>query len=266
MRCFICSHLSCPSTDRSPQQTPSCPNPAPPKAGQHPLLVPSGVLPLVPFIPFLRGSCSPFPVPCGDSGLPQSKFRGVVGGVSRQEGSVGAVPALGARSLPSCSCWSFSWSCGSPVGCSQGQPLVAHSASGSAQPPREPWSSCRMIPRAAGGLSLTSGTSGVARASFYRRRKIPCVTSPPGAFHTLPTPHHPVCFAGGSSRNLGNSDTVRAGPGFPAQIPHPSFVARTVLGMLTATQEDTPGHVTAGGSLWRGTLGEHSSSCGPRDG
>lgn len=99
------------------------------------------MLPLVPFIPFLRGSCSPLPVPCGDSGLPESKLRGVVGGVSRQEESVGAVPALGTGLLPSCSCLSFSWSWGSPAGGSQGQALVARQSwgfpSGSAQPPRE---------------------------------------------------------------------------------------------------------------------------------
>lgn len=154
MRCFICSHLPCPSTDKSLQEpcvrgglhrrmaaNTFVPQSCTPKAGQRQLLVPSGVLPLVPFIPFLRGSCSPLPVPCGDSRLPESKFRGVVGGVSRQEGSEGAVPALGAGPLPSCSCFSFSWSCGSPAGRSQGQPLVARQSwglpSGSVQPPGE---------------------------------------------------------------------------------------------------------------------------------
>lgn len=114
----------------------------------------------MPFIPFLRGSCRALPVPCGDSGLAESKFRGVVGGVSRQEGAGGAVP------LPSCSCWSFSWSCGSPVGCCRGQPLAARVGrglpftSGSVQPPG-----------AATRLTFSSRTSGVARGSFLKRRK-----------------------------------------------------------------------------------------------
>lgn len=47
----------------------------------------------------------------------------------------------------------------------------------------------------------------------------------------------------------------QACPGFPAQLPHPSWVARAVLGMFPASQEGTPGHVPAGGSHWKGTLG-----------
>jgi len=213
MRCSVCSYLPRPSTvpcqepsvragpRRRPAANTLVPQSCTPKAGQCQLPVPSGVLPLVPFIPFLRGSCSPLPVPCGDSGLPESKFRGVVGGVSRQEGSVGAMLALGARPLPSCSCLSFSWSWGSPAVGSQGQPLVARqsgglaSSSGSAQPPGEQQSSWAMVfPRAAAGLSLTSRTSGVARASFLRRRKTLSGTPSTGACHTLPAPHHPACL------------------------------------------------------------------------
>lgn len=47
----------------------------------------------------------------------------------------------------------------------------------------------------------------------------------------------------------------QACPGFPAQLPHPSLVARAMLGMFTASQEGTPGHVPAGGSQRQGTLG-----------
>lgn len=154
--------------------------------------IPSGLPPLVLLIPFLRGSCSPLVVPCGDSGPAESKFRGVVGGVSRQDGAGGGGP------LPSCSCWSFSWSCCSPVGCCRGHPFVVEVSGGGSSASRsvQPRGVQRpdggtVLPGVITGLGLTSSTSGTMGGSLLERRKVLCENLG-GSCHPMGAPHHPA--------------------------------------------------------------------------
>lgn len=127
-----------------------------------------------------------------------------------------------------------------------------------------------MPPRAAAGLSLTSRTSGVMHASFLRRRKmlcgIPCVCFS----HPTSTPppcllcRQDSCWLQPKPWQFGHRQGLSW---LPSTAPHtPVLWPGPCWGCSRPARRGTPGHVPAGGSHWRGTLGEHDSSCGPRAG